>query len=229
MVENTTDLQQHNVQKAPRLSKSKFISGLQCHKRLHLEIYQPYLATPPDAGTQAILDMGTDVGELARHRFPGGRLVTAGYRQTEAALTQTTALMADESVPAIFEAAITADGVLIRVDVLERVSAEDGTLAGWRLIEVKSSTKVKDVHLDDLALQRYVLVSAGLNIVSCHLMRINTAYTYAGGDVDLNELFAIEELTAIVQDRQGMVPDQIAAMKTMLQSPVAPMIEPNRH
>lgn len=224
-----SDLPQGDVQKVPRLSKSKFISGLQCHKRLHLEIYQPYLATPPDAGTQAILDMGTEVGALARQRFPGGCLVTAGYRQTEAAVAQTAEFMADESVPAIFEAAIMAEGVLIRVDVLERVTAADGNLAGWRLIEVKSSTKVKDVHLDDLALQRHVLVGAGLNVVSCLLIRINTAYTYAGGEIDLKELFAIEDLSAIVQARQAMVPDQVAAMKTMLQSPVAPMIEPDRH
>ena len=177
MDDQATDCQVDETRRVPRLSKSKFISGLQCQKRLHLEIYQPYLATPPDAGTQAILDMGTEVGELARRRFPDGRLVTAGYRQSEAALAQTTALMADESVPAIYEAAIMADGVLVRVDILERVRAEGGTAAGWRLIEVKSSTRVKDVHLDDLALQRHVLAGAGLTIVSCHLMRINTAYT----------------------------------------------------
>ena len=229
MTEPTTDLPQDGLRKTPRLSKSKYISGLQCHKRLYLDMYQPYLATPPDAGTQAILDMGTEVGELARRRFPGGRLVTAGYRQTEAALAQTATLMADESVPAIYEAAILADGVLIRVDVLERVGAEDGGPAGWRLIEVKSSTKVKDVHLDDLALQRHVLAGAGLNVVSCHLMRINTAYTYAGGEVDLNELFRVEALSAIVSERQGMVPDQLAAMKAMLLLPVSPMIDPDRH
>ncbi|ULA62561.1 MAG: hypothetical protein LZF86_40065 [Nitrospira sp.] len=229
MAEQATDLPVGEVRKVPRLSKSKFLSGLQCHKRLYLEIHQPYLATPPDAGTQAILDMGTDVGELARRRFPGGRLVTAGYRQTEAALAQTAELMADEAVPAIFEAAIMTDGILVRADIVERVSATEGMPAGWRLIEVKSSTKVKDVHLDDLALQRYVLVSAGLSIVSCHLMRINTAYTYAGGEVDLSALFAIEDLSSVVMERQTMAPDRIAAMKAMLLLPVSPAIEPDRH
>ncbi|MCC6140584.1 MAG: DUF2779 domain-containing protein [Nitrospira sp.] len=229
MAEQATDLPVGEVRKVPRLSKSKFISGLQCHKRLYLEIHQPYLATPPDAGTQAILDMGTDVGELARRSFPGGRLVTAGYRQAEVALAQTTEFMADETIPAIFEAAIMAEGILVRADIVERVPAAEGIPAGWRLIEVKSSTKVKDVHLDDLALQRSVLVSAGLNIVSCHLMRINTAYTYAGGEVDLNELFAIEELSSIVIERQAMVPDRVAAMKAMLLLPAPPLIEPDRH
>ena len=52
----------------PRLSKSKYVSGLQCHKRLYLEIYTPELATEHDEETQARLDAGTDVGEVARER-----------------------------------------------------------------------------------------------------------------------------------------------------------------
>lgn len=216
-------------QRSLRLSKSKFLAGLQCHKRLHLELYQPQLATPPDAGTQAILDMGTEVGELARTRFPGGRLVAAGYRQTEAALAQTVELLADESVPAIFEAAIMADGVLIRVDILERVGASEGGGVGWRLIEVKSSTRIKDVHLDDLALQYHVLASAGLPVIGSYLMHINTGYTYSGGEVDLAELFAIQDLSSAVRDRQAVVVDRLAAMKAMVLLPDPPKIEPDQH
>ena len=88
-----------------RLSKSKYLSGLQCHKRLYLEIHAPALATKPDAATQAILTMGTDIGELARERFPGGRLVKAGYRQSQEALDQTAELLQDPTLPAIFEGA----------------------------------------------------------------------------------------------------------------------------
>ncbi|MFO0730529.1 MAG: hypothetical protein U0361_05960 [Nitrospiraceae bacterium] len=50
--------------------KSRYLSGLQCHKRLYLEIHRPDLATPPDAATQAILDMGTDLGERPDGDFP---------------------------------------------------------------------------------------------------------------------------------------------------------------
>ncbi|HEU5407380.1 MAG TPA: hypothetical protein VFU48_06405, partial [Nitrospira sp.] len=79
----------------PRLSKSKYLSGLQCHKRLYLEIHQPALATPPDASTQAILDMGIEVGILAQRRFRGGVLVKSGFRQRDAAITETAALLQD--------------------------------------------------------------------------------------------------------------------------------------
>ena len=90
---------------AIRLSKSKFLSGLQCHKRLYLEMHAPESATQPDASTQAILDMGTEVGELARRRLAGGVLVDVGHRQPTEALRRTLELVNDPSVPAIFEGA----------------------------------------------------------------------------------------------------------------------------
>ncbi|HEX8750596.1 MAG TPA: hypothetical protein VF732_05725, partial [Nitrospira sp.] len=110
----------------PRLSKSKFLSGLQCHKRVYLEIHRPDLATPPDPSMQAILDMGTEIGLLAQRRFPGGVLATVGFRQREAALAQTAALLQDPNVPAIFEGAFEHEGVVVRVDILERVRDETG-------------------------------------------------------------------------------------------------------
>jgi len=43
----------------PRLSKSKYLSGLQCLKRLYLEIHARSLASEFDEGTQAVPDAGT--------------------------------------------------------------------------------------------------------------------------------------------------------------------------
>lgn len=213
----------------PRLSKSKFLSGLQCLKRVYLEVHHPQLATPPDASTQAILDMGTEIGELARQRFPGGRLVAAGYRQQEAAVAETAQLVRDPAVPAIFEAAFVHDGVLVRVDVLERVEHAAGEEIGWRLIEVKSSTRVKDVHLDDLAIQSQVLLGAGLSLSAVCLMHINSAYRYEGGGVDFGELFSTEDVTGVVASRRAVVPQQLAVMKQALLQSEPPAIEPDGH
>ncbi|MBI5315437.1 MAG: DUF2779 domain-containing protein [Nitrospirae bacterium] len=215
--------------KALRLSKSKFLSGLQCHKRLYLEVHHPSLATKPDAATQAMFDMGTEVGELARSRFPGGILVTAGYRQSEAALEQTAALVQDLAVPAIFEGAFVHGGVLIRADVLARVRTEEGQFRGWRLIEVKSSTRVKDVHLEDLAVQSEVILGAGLALASVCLMHINTGYLYRNGAIDLTELFAIQDLSEAVAQRRAQVPERLAEMGRMLLQTEPPAIEPDRH
>lgn len=160
----------------PRLSKSKFLSGLQCHKRLWLEIHQPTLATPPDASTQAVLDMGTEIGIMAQRRFRGGVLIKAGFRQRGAAIAETAALLQDPMIPAIFEAAFEHDGVLVRVDILKREQNSEGVPSSWRLIEVKSSTRVKDVHLDDLCIQSHVVQGAGLRLDATCLMHIDTGY-----------------------------------------------------
>ena len=215
--------------KVPRLSKSKFLSGLQCHKRLYLEVHHPSLATKPDAGTQAMFDMGTEVGELARSRFPGGALVTAGYRQTEAALAQTASLIQDLTVPAVFEGAFLHNGVLVRADILERVPPAEGQSHGWRLIEVKSSTRVKDVHLEDLAVQSEVILGVGLTLVSVCLMHVNTGYLYRDGVIDLTELFAIQDLSEAVAQRRADVAKRLAMMNRMLLQPQPPSIDPDRH
>ncbi len=80
------------------------------------------------------------------------------------------ALMADPNIPAIFEAAFTLQDIRIRVDVLERLPG------GWRLLEVKSSTKIKDDHLDDAALQAFVLAGLNVSFDSHFLVYVNNKY-----------------------------------------------------
>jgi hypothetical protein len=55
-----------------RLSKTKFVAGCQCLKRLYLQVHQPKLAAEPDGATDAIIEQGREVGLLARQLFPGG-------------------------------------------------------------------------------------------------------------------------------------------------------------
>ena len=60
------------------LSKSRFIAGVQCRKRVCLRIYRPELAAIPDVSMLAMLRQSQEVGNLARDAFPGGMLVKAG-------------------------------------------------------------------------------------------------------------------------------------------------------
>jgi hypothetical protein len=211
----------------PRLSKSKFLSGLQCHKRLYLEMRHPELAEPLDLSTQAIFAMGTEIGILAQRRFPGGVLVAPTLRPREAAVALTAKLLQDPDVPAIFEGAFEHEGVIVRVDILERVLGTEENRPAWRLIEVKSSTRVKEVHLNDLAIQRHVLIGAGLDLAGTCLMHIDTGYFYEGGEVDLEALFALDDVSTVVAERQGKVPEQLEAMKSILLESSPPAIEPD--
>ena len=61
-----------------KISKSKFVAGLQCLKRLYFQVHEPGLAAEPDASDYAIMQQGHEVGLLARQLFPGGVEVSSG-------------------------------------------------------------------------------------------------------------------------------------------------------
>ncbi|MDH4361826.1 MAG: DUF2779 domain-containing protein, partial [Nitrospirota bacterium] len=177
-----------------RLSKSRFLAGLQCAKRLYLEIHSPELATPPTPDRRAIMDMGTEVGVVARQYFPHGVLVEETHRQIPSALLRTSELLKDPAVPAIFEGAFVWQGILVRVDIVERLDA-----TRWRLVEVKATSKVKATHLDDLTIQAAVLEGSGIEVAGCFLMHLNTQYSFLGGDLNLDEMFVLENMTEEIQ------------------------------
>ena len=54
------------------LSKSKYITGLQCLKYLWTSFNDPKSIPQPDTETQYIFDQGHRVGELATKLYPGG-------------------------------------------------------------------------------------------------------------------------------------------------------------
>ena len=54
------------------ISKSKFVVGVQCLKRLYWQVHEPELAGVPDAAAVALVEQGREVGELARQLFAGG-------------------------------------------------------------------------------------------------------------------------------------------------------------
>src|SRR6516165_241615 len=100
-----------------KISKSRFVAGVQCLKRLYLQVHQPELAAEPDATTEAIIEQGREVGMLARQLFPGGVEVSCedGLGQ---AIRATRDLATNPDVPAIFEGVFEYQNVLVRVGIL---------------------------------------------------------------------------------------------------------------
>jgi hypothetical protein len=64
-------------------------------------------------------------------------------------------------------------GVLLRVDVLQRRKDER-----WRLIEVKSTTDVKDHHLEDVAIQ-HLVTRSGVDLAASCLAHVSRDYVCA--------------------------------------------------
>ena len=168
----------------PSLSKSRYLSGDQCHLRLWYDSYERHLAPPPDDTLQAVFDTGHQVGELACERHPGGHSIGHDYRHAREALEETRQVLRAGTAPALFEPAFRHEGVLVRVDILERLPG-----GGWRLGEVKSTTRLKDVFVLDVAVQLWVLRGAGLDVREVEVITLNRDYVYDGVRLDLDALF----------------------------------------
>jgi predicted RecB family nuclease len=206
-----------------KLSKSRFVAGCQCPKRLWFQVHERELAAKPDAATEAIMEQGHEVGMLARELFPSGVEVSSegGLDQ---AIRATRELVANPEIPALFEAAFEHDGVVVRVDILHR--RRDGR---WRLIEVKSSASLKEEHLDDVGVQYRVVSRCGLDVGSCCLAHVNRAFIYRGGSVDPWRFFRIRNVTRQVARLQPKLTFQLRAAFTVLSMPKAPDIAPGKH
>ena len=204
-----------------RISKSKFVAGCQCLKRLYLQVHEPELASEPDAAAEAIIEQGREVGMLARQLFPGG--VEVRNEGLDKAIRATRELTANREVPAIFEGTFEHGGVLVRVDVLHR--RRDGR---FRLIEVKSTTEVKDHHLEDVAIQHRVVRRSGVDLAASCLAHVNREYVYEGGPIDVHRFFKIRNLTRQVESLQPELAVQLRSEFRILAMPEAPNIPAGR-
>jgi hypothetical protein len=169
----------------PFISKSKFLSGIQCWKLLWTAYNAKDLIPPPDAAQHAIFDQGHEVGALAKQLYPGGIEISGDANDFDAVLRLS--LEAAKQREPLFEAGFVYNGEFGRADILNPVG--DGQ---WDIVEVKSSTEVKDVKLLDLAFQAFVYNGAGLSTRRCHLMQVDSSYVRRG-EIDPNKFFKLAE------------------------------------
>ncbi len=213
-----------NSKLQPYLTKSRYLEGVQCRKRLWLGWHAADLARGPDETLQALFEAGREVGAAARLLFPGGTLVTEPPWAHAEAVTRTRDLMDDADVPAIFEGAFEWKGVRIRVDVLERLSG-----GAWGLLEVKASTRLKQVHVDDVSVQRFVLEGSGVSVSSVDLLHVDRDYARGDNGIDWPAFFQRTDLTAESAARLEQVPDVVEDLRRILGGEVMPDILPGRH
>ena len=106
--------------------------------------------------------------------------------------------------------------MLARTDVLVPVTDNE-----WDLIEVKSSTQEKDVHLVDIAFQRYVAEGSGVKIRTCSLMHLSKEYV-RHGDIDPKALFCMKDLTLETRPYLTQVESTLQHLSSMLVSEAEP-------
>jgi predicted RecB family nuclease len=171
------------------LSKTRFMAGLQCPLQLWLRVNEknaPELQI--DDVSRARMETGNRVGEIARGDFPGGALIQ-GKRYEYEKKRALTEQAISAGAPIIYEAAFVHEGTFVSVDILEREPN------GWVIREVKSSTRVKDEHLPDVAIQFMTARAAGLNVSRAEVVYLNRECRYP----DLSNLFMVEDVTLRVE------------------------------
>jgi hypothetical protein len=204
-----------------RLSKSKLLAFRQCERRLWLELHRPGLRHD-DANSQAAFATGHQVGELARRLYdPDGRgvLFDAQADGVDSVLARSAAML-DGAAP-LFEAGFAADGALAFADIL----LPEGRTGHWRMVEVKSSTVVKDYHVDDAAIQAFAARRAGVALAGIALARIDSSWTYPGGG-DYRGLLVEEDLTDSAFAREAEVAGWIARAQAVAALAAEPEIAP---
>jgi hypothetical protein len=185
------------------ISKSKYLSGLQCRKLLWTQYNAPDLIPEPDAAKQAIFDTGHEVGNLAKCLYPDGEEVPWSRDLAETAASTRDLLRRRKP---IFEASFEFDGRYCRADIMVPVDGD-----AWDLYEVKSATKVKDINLADVAFQADTVECTGVKLDRLYLMHLDTSYVRCGA-IDPHGLFVAQDVTA---QARALQPDVAAAVASM--------------
>jgi len=198
------------------LSKSLYIRGLQCEKSLWLKKKKPEVLQAPDDGAQAVFDTGTSVGELACELFSGGeRIEYTGDFSSQIAKTKE---LMEHGIKIIYEATFCFDGILVMVDIL-RVG-KDGLIIN----EVKSSTSVKEVYIDDASIQYYVISSLGYKVSAINIIHIDNSYV-RGEKLELEKFFHTEDVTEQVRQKQADIPQILGKFDEILSKDTEPEVD----
>ena len=199
--------------KQPYLSKSRLISAWQCAKKLHLEKHGPELAEVSDQ-TESLFATGHQVGAIAQQYYGTEESVEVefNFKTMEA---ETRCLIEGVADFPIFEATFRHENVLVRVDVM----IPDGDGDGWRVVEVKASTSVKDSHVLDCAIQDWVLRNSGINVTSISLAHINNQFVYEG-DGNYDGLLLENDLTDEVRALEPTVLELVASAREAVTGPL---------
>lgn len=206
----------------PIISKTRFVGGCQCARRIWLETFRAELAAAPDFQTRERFGLGTQFGVLAREHYPGGTLI--GATQNAAALRATDEALSDAFVPAIYEAALQHEDVLVRADILARAG-----LGSWDLIEVKSVRRAREVFVLDLALQYWVARGAGVRVGKAGLLLLAEGASLEAMDADPAGLFAFQDLTDECERRLPEIAERVAFFHEVLAGRYAPDVPMGRH
>ncbi len=192
------------------LSKSRYCNGLQCKKMLWLDKNKPEVKKVID--NSSVLEQGNTVHEVARYLF--GEHVNIEYTDNLSEMVSNTYATIDSYEDVVItEASFTYENNFCSVDILKKHKDK------YEIYEVKSSTELKDVYSNEASYQYYVLTSLGLNVTKCSVITINSAYERIG-NIELDKLFLISDITKTVIDLKETVKENIKDINAYMENKV---------
>lgn len=194
-------------------SKSRYCNGIQCPKMLWLKKNMPD-EFDDSVMNQAILSTGNDVGDLAMGLF--GDYTEVPYSESLSEMIPATQKLIDDGVKNICEASFSYDGCFCSVDILRNLGGNK-----VELYEVKSSTEVKDIYKEDVSYQNFVLSKLGFDVQKVCLVHINNQYV-RHGELELDKLFTIVDLTDVAESKVSEVEENIAKFREYLEQETEP-------
>lgn len=193
------------------LSKSRYTSGIRCEKLLWLECYHRELAN--DLNNSSVLENGNEVGNLARGLF--GEYTLIDFNKGLDSMILDTKKLLNDKPNIICEASFCYDGNFCSIDILKN------DIDGVEIFEVKSSTEIKDIYIDDISYQTWVLKKCGLNIKKSCIVYVNSQYV-KNGKFDIKKFFKIKDVSDIIRVN---VFDNTIRFKNILDNTCEPNID----
>ena len=184
------------------LTKTKITSGLQCHKKLWFDFHEPIKDKD-----NFIFHLGNRFGEIVRKNYGKGLDLSDNFDIRDA-VDLTKKAINSNNINVIYEGAFIYQDTLVRTDVLMRRKI------GWELLEAKSSTRLKDEHIPDIAIQSFIVKLCGVDLSSIKLIHINKEFTYKGNK-NYNNLIKENEITGEVISKEKEVINYIKKFKPL--------------
>ncbi|MDP2684230.1 MAG: DUF2779 domain-containing protein [bacterium] len=195
------------------ITKTDYLDYTFCKKNLWLKKHKPELFEGIELSDfeKKIIEEGNLADAEARNLFPKGVLVDSQGSDA----VEDTKMYIEKREPVIFQATFSEDSFFIRADILVYDAKKDG----YELYEVKASNAIKRKephhYINDLAFQKSVIESTGLNIVKTGVIHLNNKYKKAG-KMDYNKLFIIVDLTDEVLESHEEIKMEMQELKQYL-------------
>jgi len=174
-----------------------------------------------DEATQSVFQQALSVGNLAKRMFPNGIEIQSPPSDFNGAVQLTKAALLQRRP--IFEATAAANGGYARADILNPVGEDE-----WDILEVKSTTRPKAIHIPDIAFQRWVFESAGFKIRRCFICHVNREFV-GEGEFAPRQFFTFHDATDEVAAMMNEIGEKVRRMAAVVALAECPPIMIGKH